>query len=380
MKIILIGNYLGDRQESMWRYSLALQNNLRKNGVQVEMIYPQLFFAPTNKVTTEGFLKWLGYIDKYFVFPFVLRRKVMREFKKRQDVFFHICDHSNSIYLEILPKKNSGITCHDVLAIQGALGFKEACCPATRTGRLLQTWILKNLKKSKILTTVSQYTMDQLSQLCGIEKGSRPNWKVIHNSFNSHFWPMDEKERRNLLNTIGFPEKPFILHVGSGLPRKNRNLLLRMVNILGGKWNGNICFAGDPLDNTLLKSVEDLDLQQRVISVARPDHQTLVALYSSCAAFIFPSFSEGFGWPLIEAQACGAPVLASSISSLREVGGETVVYADPHKPEEFAESFLNLFQNTGKDKLTALGFENCKRFESQKLTREFIGLYRNNQV
>lgn len=376
MKMILIGNYPGDRQESMVRYVLALRDNLLKNEVKVEIIHPKSFFAPADKITTSGLLKWLGYLDKYMVFPIFLLRKVLGEYKnKQEDVFFHICDHSNAMYLKFLPRNASGITCHDVLAIQGALGYEEARCRATKIGKLLQKWILKNLKEAHILTTVSQYTMDQLSQLCGIENGSKSTWRVIHNSFNSSFWPMEENESSELLKAIEFPEAPFILHVGSGLPRKNRELLLKMVEILGNRWHGNICYAGESLDNDFFKNAEKLGLKNRVISVVRPDHQVLVALYSSCEAFIFPSFSEGFGWPVIEAQACGAPVLASSISPLHEIGGEAAVYADPYNPEDFAQSFINLCQKERKNELRAQGFENCKRFDSQNLTRNFINLY-----
>lgn len=378
MKIILIGNYPGDVQESMLRYSIALKDNLIRNEVEVEIIHPKSFFVPHNRVTTSGLLKWLGYLDKYLVFPIILKLKVMKEIKdKKEEVFFHICDHSNSMYLNFLPRNGSGITCHDVLAIQGALGFEEVYCKATRTGKILQNWILKNLKKARILTAVSNNTMANLKQICEIENGSKSNWRVIYNSFNSHFWPMDQKASRKLLNDINFPEAPFILHVGSGLPRKNRGLLLEMVKSLGDSWKGNICFAGDPLDSDFSEKVVGSGLWNRVISVARPNHQTLVALYSSCEAFIFPSFSEGFGWPLIEAQACGAPVIASSISTLKEIGGRAVIYANPYNAEEFAECFLSLTQMVNKTELIKSGIENCKRFDSQKLTREFINLYQS---
>ncbi len=378
MKIILIGNYPGDRQESMSRYLFALKDNLLRNNVEVEIIQPSSFFVPPNKITTSGLLKWFGYIDKYIVFPIILKLKVLKEMKnEKEEVFFHICDHSNSMYLNFLPKNGSGITCHDVLAIQGALGFEEVYCKATRTGKILQNYILKNLKKARILTAVSNNTMAHLSQLCEIENGSKSNWKVIHNSFNSHFWPMDQGESRELLNGINFPEAPFILHVGSGLPRKNRSLLLEMVKSMGDKWTGNICFAGDPLNLDLSGKIEHSGLWNRVISVPKPNHQTLVALYSSCEAFIFPSFSEGFGWPLIEAQACGAPVLASSIPTLQEIGGKAAVYADPNNPKEFAQGFIKLFHKYERNRLIALGLENIKRFDSHKITRDFIRLYKN---
>lgn len=376
MRIILIGNYPGDRQVSMKKYSLALRRNLINNGVEVDMINPIAFFSPRSSCTNRGIYKWLGYLDKYIVFPIILKRKVLRERKKnREDVYFHICDHSNSIYLNFLPKNTSGITCHDVLAIQGAFGYNESYCPATKTGKLLQNWIFKNLKEATVLTTVSHYTMDQLLQLSGIDLKSKCRWKVIYNSFNSNFSPMEKGECKRLLDAISFPQGPFILHVGSGLPRKNRKLIVKMVEILGERWKGNICFAGDPLNKDILDYVEQSSLRNRIISLVKPDHLTLLALYSSCEAFVFPSFSEGFGWPVIEAQACGTPVLASSIGALKEIGGNAAIYANPYKPEEFANEFLNLIQKERKSEFISLGFKNCKRFNSQNLTQDFIRLY-----
>lgn len=376
MRIILIGNYPGDRQESMKKYSLALRQNLINNGVEVDLINPIPFFSPRSRCTNRGIFKWLGYLDKYIVFPIILKRKVLKEIKKnREDVYFHICDHSNSIYLNFLPRNASGITCHDVLAIQGAFGYDESFCPATKTGKLLQNWIFKNLKEATVLTTVSQYTMDQLLQLSGTDLKSKCRWKVIYNSFNSNFSPMGKGECKRLLDAISFPPGPFILHVGSGLARKNRKLIVKMVEILGESWNGNICFAGDPLNKDILEYVEQSSLRNRIISLVKPDHLTLLALYSSCEAFVFPSFSEGFGWPVIEAQACGTPVLASSIGALKEIGGNAAIYANPYKPEEFAEGFLNLIHKKKRSEFISLGFENCKRFDSQILTKDFIQLY-----
>lgn len=381
MKIILISNYPGDKQVSMLKYALALRENLLRHKIEVEIIYPQSFFVPKNKPTTHGIFKWLGYLDKYIVFPFNLKRKVLLEAKDHQkDVFFHICDHSNSMYLKFLPRKTSGITCHDVLAIQGALGVDGTYCKSSKTGILLQKWILRNLNDANVLTTVSHNTMNHLLQLCGIEKYNKSNWKVIHNTFNSRFWPMDIGESSLILKNKNFSEKPFILNVGSNLPRKNRGLLLRMVHDLGKRWNGNICFAGDPLDKDFFSMAEQLGLKNRLISFNKPDHKTLVALYSSCEAFIFPSFSEGFGWPLIEAQACGAPVIASSIPTLFEIGGEAAIYADPNRPEEFAECFLKLLQKENRIKQVFLGFENCKRYSNEKLTRDFIRLYQKKHT
>ncbi len=118
-------------------------------------------------------------------------------------------------------------------------------------------------------------------------------------------------------------------------------------------------------------------MNDRVISIIKPTHETLVALYSSCLAFVFPSLSEGFGWPLIEAQACGVPVIASNIKPMLEVSNGTALHADPTNSDDFANAFLNILQNSFRNDLIAMGFENCKRFEQKKLIRDFINLYKN---
>jgi glycosyltransferase involved in cell wall biosynthesis len=379
MRFILIANYPPDKQESMKKYAVNLMEGLIKNDADAEIWYPTVFFGYGWKSTISGIGKWLGYVDKWILFPLILRARLMFMSKSSaKQLFFHVCDHSNSPYLKSLPAGRSGITCHDVLAIRGALGFEDAYCPASPTGKILQKWILNNLKKAQILTAVSNLTMNQLLDLCENELAASQNWKVIHNSFNADFWPMDKSESERLVAATGIAVgESFLLHVGSALPRKNRNMLLSMVNVLGDKWNGLICFAGQPIDDKLASEAKDLGLTGRVVSIVKPDHQTLVALYSTCTAFIFPSFSEGFGWPLIEAQACGAPVIASNVEPMPEVSGGTAIHADPDRPEDFARGFLSILDESTRKDLIQSGYNNAKRFDSGLLAKEFIKLYKN---
>ena len=73
MKIILIGNYRPDQQESMVRFARMLDQGFRKQGVQVEIWWPSVVFGRLPSSTTSGFSKWLGYIDKWLIFPILLR-------------------------------------------------------------------------------------------------------------------------------------------------------------------------------------------------------------------------------------------------------------------------------------------------------------------
>jgi glycosyltransferase involved in cell wall biosynthesis len=377
MRIILIGNYLPDKQESMIRFANMLHSGFINSGIVSEIWNPTALLGTKVKNTTTGFGKWLGYIDKWIIFPLNLRYRLFHSSEKYTSTRFHICDHSNSPYLKHLPTDRTAITCHDVIAIKGGMGFSDVYSPASSLGKILQKWIFDNLKNAKLLVSVSQYTLIQLQELLIREDNVQKNWKVIYNGFNADFKPIETGEARNITKQIdGFePSIPFILHVGSGLPRKNRMLLLDMVSILGDKWDGQVCFAGEMLDANLIARAESLGLSKRITSVVKPDNLTLMALYSTCEAFIFPSLSEGFGWPVIEAQACGAPVIASNLAPMPEISGGCAIHADPHDPQSFADAFSSLMNKETRAKAIETGFENCKRFELTKIIDMYLELH-----
>ncbi len=151
-----------------------------------------------------------------------------------------------------------------------------------------------------------------------------------------------------------------------------------MLAELKGRWNGIVCFAGQPIDAKLQQHMEAAGLERRIHSVIKPDHRTLTALYSGCQAFVFPSFSEGFGWPLIEAQACGVPVIASAIEPMPEVSGGAALHADPHDAKAFAEAFLSLENADTRMRLIAEGHHNVTRFSLSHIARQYVQLYQRN--
>lgn len=359
----------------MKRYADSLAEGVNGNGIEATIWYPTVFFAKCFGQTNSGVGKWLGYLDKWLLFPLILKWRLYRG--NHKNTFFHICDHSNSPYLSVLPKKRTGITCHDVLAIRGALGYKDAYCSASPMGKILQKWILEHLKNAHILTTVSQFTMGQLLELVGKDVSKQKRWKVIYNTFNGDFKPIAQEEVKQTIEKYGLLPSKYLLHIGSSLPRKNRRMLLEMVALLGEEWEGKICFAGQIIDEALKQEIKKLGLGQRVVSIVKPGHATLLALYSGCEAFVFPSFSEGFGWPVIEAQACGVPVVASDIEPMPEVSGGAALHASPYSALAFANAFIDIREPNKRQSMIQKGFENCKRFDKQHIIQQFLSLYQN---
>ncbi len=359
----------------MLRFSKMLKQGFFNAGILSEIWEPPIIFGRLAKSTNTGLGKWLGYIDKWIIFPIILKFLKREMINDGPDFRFHICDHSNAPYLKHLPKDLTSITCHDVLAIRGAFGFKDAYCPASTLGKIYQKWILQNLNKSRKLAAVSNHTLYQLQEIAPHQKLKHQRWVVIHNAFNADFQPMKSPYRDQIVRKLNLQDIPFLLHVGSGLPRKNRKMLLQMAISLGEQWGGHLCFAGEALDDDFLALVETFCLSNRIISIVNPNHETLVALYSTCEAFVFPSFSEGFGWPIIEAQSCGAPVITSNMEPMLEVSGGGALYADVNDPQSFANLFISLRDIKLRSNLIKKGFQNSKRFNLTKTINQYLNLH-----
>ncbi|HEX6224180.1 MAG TPA: glycosyltransferase family 1 protein [Chryseolinea sp.] len=381
MQVILIGNYPRDKQESMERFAQMVSEGFRNVGVQTAIWRPLVYLGAFFQ-TTSGLGKWIGYIDKWVIFPAILWWRLRKKKFNNPDVRFIVCDHSNAPYLKYLPKERSSITCHDALAIRGAFGYADAYCPASPAGVILQKWILRSLQNAGTLIATTQLTIDHLTSLSSGKVLKQKNWHIIPLAFNADFRRIDKGEKDRLLASVGLnSNSPFLLHVGSALPRKNRKLLIGMIAAIGDKWNGRVCFAGEALEEELLNYAKSLGVADRVFSIVKPSHEILRALYNGCEAFVFPSFSEGFGWPPIEAQACGAPVIASNIPPMPEVSGVGALFADPNKPEDFADAFLTLNADSSlRNGLIQKGLKNIERFHIDKMMSAYLKLQGINKT
>jgi glycosyltransferase involved in cell wall biosynthesis len=375
-EIILIGNYQPDKQYSMQIFESLMAEGYLSSKVAVSAIRPSVIFGnlPFNK---PSIIKWLAYVDKFILFPIHLLLKRSVNFISFKKVHYHICDHSNAFYLHFLPKNKTVITCHDVLAIRAGLGYTDTYCTATKSGKILQKIILKALSRAKKLATVSEFTLNQLAEIDTLPD-LKKEWICIHNALSKKFLPMPEDEIIDALIKFELLKgKAFILHVGSDLERKNRKLLVKMIYELQNDWDGVLVLAGAPLNAKLIALIEELKVNHRIIQINRPTDTEIIALYSSCEAMVFPSYSEGFGWPIIEAQACGAPVITSNKAPMMsEVGGKAALYADPDDASSFADQLRKLKDKGFRKEVIRLGHENSKRFDFKNTMNQYIELIR----
>jgi len=367
--VLLIGNFPPDQQQSMQRFSEMMLRELRELGIATELTRPKAHFARLVPAQFEFLRKWAGYIDKFIIFP---RR--LREFRSVELV--HICDHSNALYAKHFPNVPVVVTCHDLLAVRGALG-EETDSPASWTGRILQRWIVASLGRARAIVCVSRATAADATRILGTaENASRIT--VVENGLNYEYRPLPEEKVRARLEKLSQLklDRPFVLHVGSHLRRKNREGVLRIFAKTKDHWNAQLVFAGDRLSNDLWTRTRALDIATRIVEIVSAESELLEALYNRAHALLFPSRFEGFGWPIAEAQACGCPVLCPNAAPMSEVAGSAALLRDIADEDGFAKDLLRLRDPATRETYRELGLRNATRFSGKKMAEQYVALYR----
>lgn len=370
--VLLIGNYVLDRQQSMLRFATMMIEGLRVAGVPAELIAPEPVLGSFRGA--GGFIaKWLAYVDKFLLFP----RRLRAALKKHNASLVHICDHSNAMYGKHAEGRPVVVTCHDLLAVRGALG-DDTDTPASMTGTFLQRWILAGLQHATAIACVSKATCDDARRLVARD-GAGPTVQVITLGLSYPYRRLSREDAEKRLASVSAfaVDRPFVLHVGSNLRRKNRDAVLRIFARCKEAWQGQLVFAGELLDAPLVQLAQQLGVADRIVQVPETSNETLEALYSLATALLFPSRFEGFGWPIAEAQACGCPVLCSSTPPMSEVAGAGALLREPHDEEGFAADLLRLLEPEEHQHWSARALANAARFSTSRMIDEYIALYRS---
>ena len=370
--VLLIGNYAPDRQQSMQRFGDMMLQGLIAAGVAAELIRPEPVFG-TFRHAGAFVAKWLAYVDKFVLFPRRLRARV----RSAAPALVHICDHSNSMYASHCGTLPVVVTCHDFLAVRGGLG-EETDTPASSTGRYLQRWIVSGLHKATALVCVSKATRDDAARFMKQTNG-RPELHHIPLGLSYAFRHLPRAQAEQRLRGIADLriDQPFVLHVGSNLRRKNREAVLRIFARCQAEWPGQLVFVGEPLNQSLLAHAQQLGITDRIIQVRDASSEQLEALYNCAGAFLFPSRFEGFGWPIIEAQTCGCPVLCSAAAPMGEIAGSGALLRDSADEEGFAHDLLQLLAPGAREHWSAKALENAQRFTTARMISAYQTLYRS---
>jgi glycosyltransferase involved in cell wall biosynthesis len=271
-----------------------------------------------------------------------------------------------------LPGVPTLLTVHDLSFVRAP----ETATPVLKA--YLDRVVPRSVRRATHVLADSQATKDDLIELYGT---SPEKVTVLLSGVNAGFAPVtDEAVRRGVLQRYQIPDRPYVLSIGTVQPRKNYVRLMEAFAALGPAYDDiHLVIAGGRgwLDSPIYRAVEDLKLADRVHFVGFARDEDLPALYSAAACLAYPSLYEGFGFPVLEAMACGTPVVTSNISSMPEVAGDAALLVDPYDVEAITEALRQLLDHEAlRAELMSCGFEQAKQFTWQRAARQLGELYR----
>ena len=261
---------------------------------------------------------WSMRFARYVAYPMQARAR-------RGDIN-HIVDHGYGHLLHVLNPRRTVVTVHDVIPV---LAWRKVIANHGVAHRpLLAEYALAATKKAARVIAVSQNTKNDLVQHLGF---SAERISVIHNGVSEEFRRLDPAARLRARAELGLPEKARVVLITGWQHYKNHHACAE-------------AFA------SLVKETQDPDLRlvrlgrktsewheltrrhdiaDRVIEIEWLAEPRLVALYNAADVLFFPSIYEGFGWPPLQAMACGLPVVCSNTGSLKEIAGDAAITVDP---------------------------------------------------
>jgi len=236
--------------------------------------------------------------------------------------------------------------------------------------------IRRSAERADHVITVSEYSKNDICKTYHIEP---EKITVTHEGAGTEFFPRDKEVCREQVARKYGIQAPFLLYVGRLQERKNLRRLLSAfarVKQMGAEQKLVLVGKKDWMLGSIQAHAESLGLQDSVISTGYVSSEDLPVFYNAAEAFVFPSIFEGFGLPVIEAMACGLPVLTSYGSSLEEIAGDAAVLADPWSEESITQALGRLLTEPSlRQKLGQAGLSRSAEFSFKKAAEQTVNVY-----
>jgi glycosyltransferase involved in cell wall biosynthesis len=339
MRVAVIADFLEEQWPSMDCVAESLANCLAADArgtLSAELVRPRFIGLSLSQVThSVGAFTGVRLFNRFAVYPSWIARN-----RDRFDLF-HITDHSYSHLINHLPENRCIVTCHDLDTFKCML--EPHLEPRSTAFRAMTGRILDGFRRAHRVICVSSSTRDQILHYSLVP----PNrLAVIQNGVAPAFSPAPDPESDAQIAAMlerradGGIE---ILQVGSAIKRKRIDLLLEIFAALRSRLPGvHLIRAGGPMSNELRARAEQLGVAGAIIELPMLKRRVLAAAYRRATCVLLPSDSEGFGLPVLEAMACGTPVIVSDLAVLREVGGGAAYYCPIGDIDAWVETILRV--------------------------------------
>lgn len=325
MNLVLFAHppFLGLRSQD--HFARMLSDAYRERGHTVSLRHPDGALHRCWPLRRGA--KWAGYVDQYLRFPQQMRQAMRQD---PPDTLYVFCDQALGPWIPQAYHRPHVVHCHDLLALRSALGEVPEN-PTSASGRMYQRYIRSGFERARHFISISNKTRADLHRCSAIAPLTS---EVVYNGLNHPYRPMPASAARHVLQSAGLNAPPagYLLHVGGGQWYKNT---VGVVELYAAYARSELKAGNRPLPLWMLSPPPTGILLDALARIAAPAEvkflqplapDALQATYALAHALLFPSLAEGFGWPIVEAMACGCPVLTTDEPPMNEIGGDAAIY------------------------------------------------------
>jgi glycosyltransferase involved in cell wall biosynthesis len=333
LRVAIVADLLEERWPSMDLVAEMLMSHIAPTSTVTPTLFRPAFTWPVLAANGNGAapptIQRIAH--RFWSYPRWLRQQTAID-------VYHIVDHSYAHLAHDLPEGKVVITCHDTDA------FHSLVRPAQRTSGL-PLWLVKRiaggLQRAAAVVCDSEATRAELveSALVAVERtavlpiGVHPQCTATQDR-------AADAAAADLTGSCGSSE---LLHVGSTIPRKRIDVLLEtLAEVMKVRPDARLWRVGGPFTAEQTRRAADLGVHDRITVMPFVSRTVLAALYRRASLVLLPSEREGFGLPVVEAMACGTPVLCSDLPVLREVGADAAEYCPVGQPDAWAMRIRDL--------------------------------------
>lgn len=293
---------------------------------------------------------------------------IVKDLARDQVQLFHGLSHEIPFAIQHTRIK-SVVTIHDLIFLRFPQYYQFI-------DRKLYKWKSKSAcKRADQIIAISEKTKADIIEFYSINPDKI---EVIYQSCDDIFKnPFDDSTLKRISLKYKLPEK-FILNVGTIEERKNLNLIVQALKNVDEDYKLVVIGKETGYFKTVKKEIEKLGLNKRVIFLQNIPFADLPGIYQLADLFVYPSFYEGFGIPIIEALYSGVPVIAATGSCLEEAGGPDSIYVDPTNVNDLSTAINHVLGNPALQKeMKEKGLEFVQKFNSPNVTQQLMDCYIN---
>ena len=289
---------------------------------------------------------------------------------------FHIIDHSDAHIVRWLRKtgKPVVVTCHDLINIvypDNLQGSVRMPFVSDRLGR----YSIDSMEYADAIVAVSAETAKNIGKVLNIPPD---RVTVIPNAVDLQFQPLPQERSQAFRAQLKVPDRTFcLLNVGGNQPRKNVMGILKALQQIQQRGLAvQLWKVSDDFTDEQKCFIQDNGLEDVIKYLGYLDKSTLVQAYNAADLLIAPAFHEGFGITLLEAMACGTPVITANVSAMPEVVGDAGILVDPNDSQAIADAVYRLHNEPlYYQELRERGLDRVKSFTWEKVARQMSGVY-----